>query len=77
MNSLGYPEIAGHLFEILELKPMGDMWYAHFAVDGRPYPAFFEPKSNVHHMRTEEFEEYMKSQALTMASYVNDTVGHA
>lgn len=56
---------------------MGDMWYAHFAVDGRPYPAFFEPKSNVHHMRTEEFEEYMKSQALTMASYVNDTVGHA
>jgi hypothetical protein len=73
----GYPEIVGHRFEIMRLESMGEMWFAQFAVDGRPYPAFFEPKSNVHQMAEDEFLAYMKCQALTMVSYVEQKMGHA
>jgi len=72
-----YQEIAGHRFEIMRLEQMGDFWLAQFAVDGRPYPSFFEPKSNVHHMREEEFLAYMKCQSLTMVAHVEQTVGQA
>jgi len=72
-----YPELAGHRFEILRLESIGEMWYAQFAVDGKPYPAFFEPKSNVHYMREDEFLAYMKSQSLTMMAYVEQRVGQA
>ena len=74
----GYPELAGHHFELMRLEAMGEMWYAQFAVDGRPYPAFFEPKSNVHHMREDEFLAYLKTQAITMMCYVDQNkTGHA
>ena len=74
----GYPELAGHRFELMRLESMGEMWYAQFAVDGRPYPAFFEPKSNVHHMREDEFLAYLKTQAITMMCYVDQNkTGHA
>jgi hypothetical protein len=73
----GYPEIVGHQFEIMRLEDMGEMWFAKFAVDGRPYPAFFEPKSNVSQMLEPEFLAYMKCQALTMVSYVEQKMGHA
>ena len=56
---------------------MGEMWFAQFAVDGKPYPAFYEPKSNVYHMPEDEFLAYMKCQSLTMMSYVEQKVGHA
>lgn len=77
MEVLGYPELAGHRFELLRLESMGEMWYAQFAVDGRPYPAFFEPKSNVHHMPEDEFLAYMKCQSLTMVAYIEQKMGHA
>jgi hypothetical protein len=72
-----YPEIVGHRFEILRLESMGEMWYAQFAVDGRPYPAFFEPKSNVDAMKEDEFLAYMKCQSLTMVAHVEQEMGHA
>jgi hypothetical protein len=72
-----YPEIVGHRFEILRLESMGEMWYAQFAVDGRPYPAFFEPKSNVDTMKEDEFLAYMKCQSLTMVAHVEQKMGHA
>lgn len=72
-----YPEIAGHRFEILRLESMGDQWLAQFAVDGKPYPAFFEPKSNVHHMPEDDFLAYLKCQSLTMMIYVEQNVGQA
>ena len=61
----------------MRLESMGEMWYAQFAVDGRPYPAFFEPKSNVHSMKEDEFLAYMKCQSLTMVAYVEQKMGHA
>lgn len=77
MDGLVYPELAGHRFEILRLEAMGEMWYAQFAVDGRPYPAFFEPKQNVHHLSEEDFLAYMKCQSLTMVTHVEQTMGQA
>lgn len=77
MEGIGHPELAGHSFEILHLKQDGEMWFAQFAVDGKPYPAFFEPKSNVHHMKESEFLDYMRCQSLTMMAYVEQNVGHA
>jgi hypothetical protein len=77
VEAQGYPELSGHHFEILRLENMGEMWYAQFAVDGRAYPAFFEPKSNVHHMLEPEFLAYMKCQSLTMMAYVEQKMGHA
>ena len=72
-----YPELAGHRFEIRHLEKIGEQWYAKFAIDGRDYPAFFEPEENVHHMREPEFLDYMRSQALTMMSYSNERMGSA
>jgi hypothetical protein len=70
-------ELVGHRFEILRLESMGEQWYAQFAVDGRPNPPFFVPKSNVFHMQEDEFLEYMKCQSLTMACYAEQQLGHA
>jgi hypothetical protein len=75
VEGANYPELAGHRFEILRLESLGDMWYAQFAVDGRPYPPFFEPKSNVHYMPEDEFLAYMKCQSLTMVCYVQQNMG--
>ena len=72
-----YQELAGHRFEIMRLESVGEMWYAQFAVDGKPYPAFFEPKSNVHEMPEEDFLAYMKCQSLTMVSYVEGGMARA
>ena len=77
MEGISYPELAGHTFEILRLEQTGEMWFAQFAVDGKPYPAFFEPKANVHHMPEPDFLDYMKCQSLTMMLYVDQKVGHA
>lgn len=77
MQGSSYSELAGHQFELLRLEQMGEMWYAQFAIDGRPYPAFFEPKQNVHHMTEEDFLAYMKCQSLTMVTYVEQNVGRA
>jgi hypothetical protein len=62
-------DIQGHQFEILTLRREGEMWLAQFAIDGRKYPAFYEPYSNTVEMREEEFLPYMKSQSLAMMEY--------
>lgn len=65
-----YPELEGHSFEILKLDKVSEHWLAQFAVDGKPYPPFFEPHHNVVELNEEEFLDHMKSQALTMQEYV-------
>jgi len=67
MNS---PELSQHVFEILYMdKASNGCWLAQYAIDGKKYRPFYEPCVNVHAMNTEEFEEYMKLQALTYATY--------
>ena len=74
---INYPEIAGHRFEMIRLERLGEMWYVQWAVDGRLYPAFFEPHNNVSHMPESEFLAYMKCQSLTMMAHVNSQVAQA
>jgi hypothetical protein len=62
-------ELQEHTFEILKLEPCGEMWLAQFAIDGRKYPPFYEPKSNVAEMKQREFLDHMKSQSLGMMEY--------
>lgn len=70
MQGLGYPEIAGHTFEIVKLEKVGENWLTRFAVDGVLYPTFYEPHANVAKLPGDEFLDYMKAQALTMVSAV-------
>ncbi len=72
-----YPELEGHRFEILHLEPRGEHWLAQFAVDGKPYPPFFEPKQNVVGFDEELFLKHMRSQALTMQEYVEQKAARA
>jgi hypothetical protein len=72
-----YPELQGHKFELLRLEPQHEHWMAQFAVDGKPYPPFFEPKHNVVNMREDEFLDHMRSQALTMQEYVEQRAAQA
>jgi hypothetical protein len=65
-------EIQGHSFEIISLKRAGDHWLAQFAVDGRKYPPFYEPASNVIGMTEQEFLRHMKAQSITMMQYGED-----
>jgi hypothetical protein len=74
---IGYPELEGHRFEMLHLEPRGEHWLAQFAVDGRPYPPFFEPKQNVEGFDEQTFLDHMKSQALTMQEYVEQKAARA
>jgi len=67
-------EISGHQFEILDLRREGENWLARFAVDGRPYPPFFEPHVNVLQMNNDEFLTHMKSQALSVVQAVEQGV---
>jgi hypothetical protein len=71
------PELSGHEFELLSLHREGEQWLAQFAVDGRKYPAFYEPHSNVAHLDEPEFLAHLKSQALNMMEYVNDPANFA
>jgi hypothetical protein len=63
-------ELEGHSFEILKLTKEGENWLAQFAVDGVPYPPFYEPHANVVDMDGDSFLVHMKSQALTVVSAV-------
>jgi hypothetical protein len=74
---IGYPELEGHKFEMLQLTKVGEMWLGKFAVDGKAYPPFFEPHSNVVEMDEETFLQHMKSQALTMQEYVEQKAARA
>lgn len=77
MDAIGYPELTGHHFEILYLGRRGEMWLAQFAVDGKPYPPFFEPHANVVDMEEPLFLDHMKSQALTMQQWVEQKAAQA
>ena len=77
MDGIGYPELEGHSFEILKLEKPSEHWLVQFAVDGKPYPPFFEPHHNVADLKEEEFLSHMKSQALTMKEYVEQTASRA
>lgn len=72
-----YPELAGHTFEIMALHKVGECWLAQFAVDGKPYPPFFEPHHNVIEKNEDEFLDHMRSQALTMQEYVEQKAARA
>jgi hypothetical protein len=72
-----YPELIGHKFEMLRLVKDGECWLAQFAVDGRPYPPFFEPHGNVVDMTEDQFLDHMRSQALTMQEYVDQSAARA
>ena len=74
---IGYPELEGHTFERLQLRKVGEMWLGQYAVDGKPYPPFFEPHSNVVDMDEDTFLSHMKSQALTMQEYVDQKAARA
>jgi len=63
-------ELAQHTFEILKLDRRGENWLAQFAVDGVPYPPFYEPHSNVVELSNEDFLDHMKASALTMVEAV-------
>lgn len=69
-----YPELEGHVFEIIRLNKVGENWEVRFAVDGIPYPVFCEPHCNVARLKDDEFMDYMKSQALTMVQAVEQGV---
>jgi hypothetical protein len=62
-------EVLGHKFEIIRLVSVGDHWFAQFAVDGRKYPPFYEPKANVTGMSEREFLTHLQAQSLTMMQY--------
>lgn len=63
-------ELQGHAFELMKLEKRNDLYLTQFAIDGKPYPAFYEPAQNCEGMREEEFMAYLKSQALGMKDYV-------
>lgn len=69
-----YPELEGHQFEILKLSREGENWLAQFAIDGIPFPPFYEPHCNVIEMKQDEFIDHMKSQALTVVQAVQQGV---
>ncbi len=62
-------ELIGHDFEIVKLSKRGEEWHAQFAIDNTLYPEFMEPAANVAELNADDFINYMKSQALTMAAY--------
>lgn len=72
-----YPELQGHTFERVKLQKTGEHWLAQFAVDGKLYPPFFEPHHNVLDMNDDQFQDHMKSQALTMQEYVEQKAAQA
>ena len=59
-------ECAAHRFEIIKLERVGEHWLAQFAVDGKKYPHFYEPVSNVAGMNEQDFLRHMQAQSLTM-----------
>lgn len=63
-------ELEGHTFELLQMDKQGENWLARFAVDGVPYPPFYEPHVNVIEMPSDQFMIHMKAQALTMVQAV-------
>lgn len=62
-------ECDGHKFEFIKLQRAGDHWLAQVAVDGKKYPPFYEPISNVYEMKEQEFLRHMQAQSLTMMQY--------
>jgi hypothetical protein len=64
LGELDSLEIVGHTFEIIHLAKVNDYWCVQMAVDGIPHEMFYEPAANVDGMTSNEFETYMKAQAL-------------
>lgn len=69
LDTVNRLETADHTFEIIKLQRAGEHWLAQFAIDGRKYPPFYEPASNVCDMTESEFLRHMKAQSLTMTQY--------
>ena len=72
LDTLNALETAGHRFERLRLERVGENWLVQFAIDGRKYPPFYEPHSNVQHMKEQEFLRHLEAQSLTAMQLVEE-----
>lgn len=54
----------------MKLEPVNDLFLTQWAIDGVPYPSFYEPKENCEGMKEAEFLNYLRSQSLGMKEYV-------
>ena len=73
-DELNQLEIAGHRFELIRLEKSGDNWLVQFAIDGRKYPAFYEPHSNVAKMDRHQFLRHLQAQSLTSMQMVMEAI---
>jgi hypothetical protein len=69
LDTVNSAEIDGHTFERLKLESAGDHWLVQFAIDGRKYSPFYEPKVNTYGMKDQEFLRHLMAQSLTMIGY--------
>jgi hypothetical protein len=73
MNVMELPRIpTKDRVELLRITRRGELWEVQAAVNGVPYPPFWEPVARTWDWPEDEFFIHLREQAISMADYCTE-----